>query len=254
MKKKSIAFPLLILVVAVSAQEPNTDSSTPPEFKKNELSVNAAPLFKMLMNTRPSEATRFSIMYKRNLNENSALRFSIKSDRIDDDAYDFNPWTEHILLSNDTVVSKQRTVHPYYYSSHLSFGYERLFGKHKLKWFYGADLSAGYAERSAYRQSVTLLNDTTQGGGWTAPLGYEGDIISTTNDMVILVGITPFFGAKYPITKCLSVSAQVGVDMFYKDVNRSETEGNTTKKSRFSTFDFNQNTGFLNDISLVYKF
>ncbi|MBA3972130.1 MAG: hypothetical protein H0X46_08300 [Bacteroidetes bacterium] len=253
MKKGSIAFPLLMITVAVSAQEP-PDLSPLPQFKKNELSVNTAPVFKMLLNTGPSQAIRFSIMYKHNLNERSALRFSIKSDRIDDDAFNFDPWTEHILLSNDTVVSKQRTVHPQYYSSHLNFGYERSFGKHIIKWFYGADLSAGYAESSAYRQSVTLIKDTAQGGGWTEPWDFKGDVISTTNDKIISVGITPFCGVKYPISKCLSVSAQVGVDMFYKNVNRSETEGNTTKRSRFSTFDFNQNTGFLNDISLIYKF
>ncbi|MCX6296084.1 MAG: hypothetical protein NTX97_08455, partial [Bacteroidetes bacterium] len=71
---------------------------------------------------------------------------------------------------------------------------------------------------------------------------------------IFSLGVSPFFGAKFPISKRFSVSAQVGVDMAFQDQNISTTKVSIIDKYRVSVFDFNENTGFLNDISLVYKF
>ncbi|HEY0031216.1 MAG TPA: hypothetical protein VGC65_10690 [Bacteroidia bacterium] len=255
MKKRSIAIPLLAATMAASAQEPVKAPANIPDMKKNELSINAVPVFKMLSNTGPSPATRFSFTYKRYLNEKSTLRFSVKADRIDLAANKYNPWNEHILLGDDTVITKERRVSPAYFSPHLNIGYERLFGRNKLKWFYGADLSVGYARSRSFIESKTLIKDTTQGaGGWIESMTNQSEILSTTTKKITSLGLSPFFGLKYPLSKRLSVSAQVGVDMVYRNEDRTETTGSTVKKYRVSSFDFNQDTGFLNDISLIYKF
>lgn len=255
----SIVFTLFVVSINVRGQEPSTSFNPPTihELKKNEISINSAPFFKVLLNAQTSDVTRFSATYKRNLNEKSALRFSIVADKVSNLDYNFytNTKNEIIIVKNDSVMIKQKTITSGYVSPYIKLGYERLFGKKKLKWFYGADLSVGYSKRSSYKQNTTLIKDSTQGpNSWVETMEYRADILSKTTTKIISVGINPFFGVKYPISKHFSISAQVGVDMFYRNENTAANWSKANRTSRISTLDFNEDAGFLNDISLVYKF
>lgn len=249
----------LVITASASAQEgPDISPISKPDkdiAKKNEISINTAPLFRALLNAGPAEATRFSATYKRNLNSKSALRFSIMADLIKENSYYPNPWNETIILQTDSVLIKQTTVSPGYVSPHVNIGYERLFGKKKLKWFYGTDLSIGYSKSESYIQNKTLVRDTAFGqNAWVEVINIQADIVSKTKTKGYSIGLSPFFGAKFPISKRLSISAQVGADMTFQNKEISETKAGITKNYRVSTFDFSQSTGIINDISLIYKF
>lgn len=260
MMKVPMLLALFAMVASASAQEgtdfnsiPKTVASEP--FKRNEISINTAPVFRMLLGAGSSEATRFSATYKRNLNCKSAFRFSIMADMINQYPHYPNPWNDAIILETDSVLIKQTTVSPGYVSPHVNIGYERLFGKNKLKWFYGTDLTLGYFKSESYKQNKTLVRDTAFGqNAWVEVQNVQADIISRSKTKGYSIGLSPFFGAKFPISKRFSVSAQVGVDMTFKNMEVTETKNGLTNKQRVSTFDFNQSTGILNDISLVYKF
>lgn len=260
MMKVPILLPFLVIAASASAQEgtdfnssPTTVASEP--LKRNEISINTAPLFRMLLGAGSSEATRFSATYKRNLTSKSAFRFSIMADMMNQNSYYPNPWNEAIILQTDSVLIKQTTVSPSYVSPHVNIGYERLFGKNKLKWFYGTDLTLGYHKSESYKQNKTLVRDTAFGqNAWVEVLDVQANIVSSTKTKGYSIGLSPFFGAKFPVSKRLSISAQVGADMAFRNMEVEETKAGITNKSRFSTFDFNLSTGILNDISLVYKF
>jgi hypothetical protein len=255
MKKRMIIISVFIGVVSADAQTKSDSLKTDPDFKKNEISINTAPVLRQLLNSSGSSATRFSVSYKRNLNERSALRFSLVADRINDDFYPkHGADREIILLNSDSVIIRQETISPGYISPHFNIGYERLFGKGKLKWFYGADLALGYSESHSLKQNITLNRDSIQGTyGWVEN-NYQPEIVSKTTVKSVMVGVTPFFGVKYPLSKRFSLSAQVGVDVVFKSQDAEEKGSGINKRSHFSSFDFNQDTGFLNDISLIYKF
>lgn len=259
MMKIKMLLSLFVIATSANAQE-GIDSKTTPtpvleQKKKNEISINTAPVFRVLFSAGSVEATRFSATYKRNLTCKSAFRFSIMVDKINENGYYPGPWKDAIILQTDSVLIKQSTVNPGYVSPHINIGYERLFGKNKLKWFYGADLTLGYYESQSYKQNKTLVRDTAFGqNAWVEVMNVQADIVSKTKTKAYAVGISPFFGAKYPISKRFSVSAQVGADMAFQSKEIAETKGVTTSKYHVSAFDFNMNTGIINDISLIYKF
>ncbi|CAN5432353.1 hypothetical protein BH10BAC1_BH10BAC1_02870 [soil metagenome] len=260
MKKTVILFSLFVTVVSASAQEgidlnPKPKPKPDTELKRNEISINTAPVFKILLGATNFEANRFSFTFKRNLSSKSALRFSLMADKVEGDEFRFAPWNEVIILESNNVMIKQTTSSPAYLRPHVNIGYERHFGKHKLQWFYGADATCGYSKNNTVVQNKLLTKDTTQGPNtWIYVNEFRADIVSRTDRKIISVGISPFFGAKYPISKRFSISAQVGVDMTFQKIEAIETQGTVAKKFNYSTFDFNGSTGLLNDISLVYKF
>jgi hypothetical protein len=254
MKKKVIILSLNIFVGSIVAQ---TSDSTKNKstFKKNEISINTAPVLKQLLTNGEASATRFSFSYKRNINEKSALRFSIVADQINNEAFNHhNAGRDLIILNSDSVLIRQETISPGFISPHLNIGYERLFGKGKLKWFYGADLTLGYSENETFRQNIILHKDSIQGSyGWSENQNHP-EIISRSHTKTVSIGVSPFWGAKYPISKRFSISAQVGVDAVFRDQRVSERGVGFNKNAHFSSFDFNLDTGFLNDISIIYKF
>jgi hypothetical protein len=252
--KKKIIIPFLFVNIANLAAQTSTSNLSQPVRTpgKNEISLNTAPVFRQLLSNSKPISTRFSFSYKRYLNEHSALRFSIMADlisKVNDNHYR----REIILMNPDSVLIRQETISPGYVSPHLNLGYERLFGRKKLKWFYGTDLSIGYSESRSFKQNTHLQKDSTTSFGWIEG-AYQPEIVSRIKTETFSIGLSPFFGAKYPISKKFSISAQVGIDMAIKNEYVSEKSAAATKNRHYSSFDFNMDTGFLNDISIIYKF
>ena len=252
MKKRSIIFSLFILVMNASAQDSVSTSNPLPQAKKNELSINTIPCLGVLIASE-SENNRFSIGYKRNLNERSALRISLAVDIVKNSFY--NSFSnDKIILSTDSVLIKRKTELQNYVSPHLNIGYERLFGKRKLKWFYGGDIVIGYFKTLVLEREMILHRDTIKGtAGWLEDQ-FDSRTVSRTDSKIFSVGLSPFFGAKYPLSKRFSISAQIGVAMSYNTAAVSEIGSGSKKNYQVSTFDFNESPGLLNDISIVYKF
>lgn len=256
MKKKLIIILLFIRTIATNAQQTIAIAPVSPE-KKNEICINTAPLFRAFLNVSVAEATRYSATYKRYVNEKSAWRVSIVADIINNDVYNFyeNSENEMIILNKDSTIIKQKDVFPRYVSPHINIGYERLFGKHKLKWFYGIDLSVGYTKYSSYRQNIYLLKDTSKTSStWIEAKESNFVITSETFTKALSLGLHPFMGAKYPISKHFLISAQISFDMFLRKASISIRENGVVVGYEAFIFESKENTGLLNDISLIYKF
>jgi hypothetical protein len=161
---------------------------------------------------------------------------------------------EKMILLSDSVLIKQKTVNPGYLSPHINIGYERIFGARKLKWFYGADLSFGYSENETFIQNTEMRRDTSMNSVIWADWMDHTVVAAKMKTKTTSFGISPFFGVKYPVSKRFSVSAQVGVDAVCRNQFSSATMPGYFHTGHFITFDFNQDTGFLNDISIIYKF
>jgi hypothetical protein len=252
MKKKIGIFSLLVYFANAEAQTITSDSFN---LKKNEIGLNTAPVLRHLLTNGDASSTRYSLTYKRNLNKRSALRFSLVADLINNSKYDHHySGNDKIILNSEGILVRQEIVSPNFISPHLNVGYERLFGKGKLRWFYGADLTFGYSENRVVKQNIALQKDSMQASQTWVENEYKPEIVSRTTIKTIAVGLTPFFGAKYPISKRFSISAQVGVDIVFRDQRISEKGFEANRKMHVSTFDFNQDAGFMNDISIIYKF
>jgi hypothetical protein len=193
---------------------------------------------------------RFSLIYKRRLNQKSALRFSVmaqlnKSEYISNDYRSY--MTGYISASDTmrTLVNKRTPRHGTY---HFNLGYERIFGKQKLKWFYGTDLILGYTPSSNHSNYIKYyyLNYYTS----AQTINNHVDITSRT----YAIGLSPFFGTKYPISKHFLISAQIGFDFEYrKQLSTSRQDYKTSEKYEISTFIID-GPGLINDLSIVYRF
>lgn len=261
--KKLIVFMILsILVTKGIAQDTlkKNASKKSYEFKKNEIGFNVSPVASFLINAGRDgngSVSRFSLSYKHYLNERNGLRVLLIGDLIQNDQYNFYGDKGRVvfILKNDSTLVKQHSVSSSYWRPHLNLGYERLFGKReRLKWFYGADLNLGFSVQNISTVNTQMDKDTVAGHtGWIETMAYN-DVLSRTRIETFSVGISPFLGAKYILSRHFSISAQVGFDAAYCNRVVSDTDISGNKKHQVSSFDLNGDTGIINDISLIYRF
>lgn len=249
MKNASALFLFCTLVLVSSAQK-NDSLLGAHVFKKNEISINSAPVFKVLFYTGNSKAERYSITYKRHLfNDRSALRFSVIMDK-------FNSHYERLSVSTSSVRHLEETQQTHgYWNPHINFGYEQIHGKKKVKLFYGTDFLIGYSESKSFRQyRVVSIGTDTLSSSPAMLESFNSDDNLYTKINTFSVGLNPFVGVKYPISKCFYISMQIGMEVVYKKEDISKTKAGVTYRYNTSSFDFDQDTGLINDISLVYTF
>jgi hypothetical protein len=153
-------------------------------------------------------------------------------------------------LAADSSITKHSIERPGFLSPHVNLGYERVYGKRKLKWFYGADLSLGYSENITLNQSIRIVKDSV---GWVEDVTFTSTT-GRSKTTTVSVGVSPFFGLKYPINKRLSVSAQLGIDAAYRSQRITGAIIGGVRPGHYTSFDFNTESGLLNDISIIYRF
>ena len=148
MKKIAIIFVMIIPGMNSIAQGTlsNNDSTSSVKHRKNEIGINIAPVLSTLLSSY-REKNRFSFTYKRILGEKSAFRLAAA---IDQGFTSYSSTSEKSDTSIITYLNHDRI------SPHLNLGYERTFGKNKLKWFYGADLILGYIEERNSKINQTI--------------------------------------------------------------------------------------------------
>ncbi len=151
----------------------------------------------------------------------------------------------------------------------LDLGYERriLFGKSKLKLFYGIDLISGYKKRRSNATTTAFVGDTLSTG---APTYTGGGILtskSTLSDFYI--GFNAFTGVRCDLSKRFSISAEVSSEFTHHFVTKTTNSGTNDRivskyqkdeflpvVKRYSdgsllSISFNR---FISDVSLIYKF
>lgn len=243
MKNNTIIFAMFIIVINAKAQGTSSkiDSASIIRQRKNEIGINTTPLLSALIGSS-LDINRFSITYKRILNDKSALRIAVIADK------GFTSYSS-VLPTSDTTIN----THFYYdhLSPHINLGYERTFGKKKLKWFYGADLILGYSKESNSQLISKTYTDTVSGSMYME-VNPKTTMLNETKGY--MVGLSPFFGAKYALSKRFSISTQVGMDATFKNLSSIAKDNNNVRKEKFYTFDLGGTAGFINDISIIYKF
>ncbi len=257
MKKHTIIFVLFITAMNAKALETKDNKDTASIVKqiKNEIGVNVIPILNPLIFASTSNVNRFSVSYKRILNDKSALRFALELDLSDNSIYTHSNSSDTILQGTDNSLIKQHETYSNYFRPHFNLGFERYFGKRKLEWFYGADAVFSYYENIYKKQNINLDKDSTSGSVKWVENNLLTETVLSNKSTVIGFGISPFLGAKYSLSKKFAISVQAGADISIQMVNETEINKNhDIKKSRFTTFDFDESTGLINNISIIYKF
>ena len=146
----------------------------------------------------------------------------------------------------------------------VNLGYEWRRGKKKLKRFFGTDVITGYYQSKitkrdyAFKLGYTKQQQITYGTKYPQYVPddsqYATIAFSETSDL-FYVGLSPFYGIRYPISKRFSMSVQTGFYLYFAFGN---TSYNDYTKSVFKNYSTNfLSTGisnFINDISLSYHF
>ncbi|MBL7888130.1 MAG: hypothetical protein JNL24_01185 [Bacteroidia bacterium] len=252
MKRKTML--LFILVSFSSIAQETTDQSKEEKTPKNEIGFNTIPLIKIAIGQERIIHNRYNLSYKRVLNDQSALRFSFVLDH-------FKPAVEPAPFLNDTIFQSpnnslvtEKEFRSEYFKPHLNIGYERRFGKKKLGFFYGADLTAGYYQKRSFKENYNLKSDTTATG---ATFWYFDDKLPSyttqSRSNIMFAGLHSFFGARYPITKRMIITAQVGFDAVLSRDKTTVIENNVESTRTVNSFDFSS-PGILSDVSIVYRF
>lgn len=252
MKSKTILL-FTLISIGTLAQE-STPSINQEKILKNEIGFNTIPIIKLAIGQEQATYNRYSLSYKRVLGEKSALRFSIIVDHLKPNT-DPAPYLSDTIFqspSNSLVTEKEFRAN--FFKPQLNVGYERRFGKKKLRFYYGADLIAGYYQKKSFKENYNLKNDTTSTG---ATYWYFDELIPSytvkSHSEVMFAGFHSFFGARYPITKRVMITAQVGFDAVLSRDKNTVIENNVESTRTIHSFDFST-PGLLGDISIVYRF
>src|SRR3990167_657215 len=102
MKKITIIFAMFIIIMNATAQGigANKDTTSLVKLRKNEIGVNIAPFFSTLLFASIPQVSRFSVSYKRILNDKSAFRIALGVDLSDE----YNNTNYGSYNSQDTLI------------------------------------------------------------------------------------------------------------------------------------------------------
>ena len=260
----------VIMATALSAtgisQETTAAIPTIPQekTKRNELGLNIASAASILLGAEPY-TPKLSLNFKRIVHENKALRFAA--------SYQFK-WVEtslhniynyDILSQTDSTQIRRNKQSDNGGRMQVNAGYEWRKGKKKLKYFFGADLIAGHTSHiySVFDQAYKLEQIYPFRGSPTEDTLFRFEYDPNTPTMFVTsektnyyyVGLGPFFGLTYPLSKRFSISAQTGVDIRYsfgKTVTKDYFSKISNSRS-YGLYEFST-SGIVNDLSLIYKF
>jgi hypothetical protein len=193
--------------------------------------------------------------YKRVITPKSAIRVTAIVGKV-------NPLPFNSIQAGDTVFQSStgglinyKENRSSYFKPQLNIGYERRFGKKNLNFFYGADLIVGGYQKKTTKEQFNLISDTINGGTFWTYQETNPTQIGTKKTNALYTGINTFFGVRYNFSKHFLVSAQIGADMTVVQEKITEIDAsNNQNKYTLHKFDFTMGDGFINDISLVYRF
>jgi hypothetical protein len=253
--KKRIILVLIVTIINISLFAQNKKDSA--RFYKNEVGVSLIPLF-TINNQSNKYAPTINVFYKRSIKNNWYARASL--------IYfgNYNDGQIHIEKIKGLPNSKlginyaQNFTYDYF---QYNLGFEKRFGKEKLKMFSGLDV--GYANQKAEDFKMYAIRDsiTNNSVGYDPKTGnMQGAKLdstvfhhkSTTNSIIF----TPFYGVQISISKHFLFSAQLGVALSVEKQSNNRITDNNPKDyypSNITNFDLNLN-GASSNFSICYRF
>ena len=249
MNTKNI-FALLIAAVITCSAFASGDST---KVRKNEIGLNVAPVLTVLMGGS-LYTTRYGMTYKKMYNEKRNFRFGISYDETFDNSSMPQPYLSE--YENDTTRVDYYGYFKSNYKWRFAVGYECVWGKKKLKQFAGADIIGGFYRTysNSYENVMhvdTILPPATNAGTYETLIEVRD--VATHNSTTKFIGLSPFYGIKYPLGNRWEVSAQIGYDMSFGISKGTSTFNGQQTNATVYTFDLNT-PGLINDVSLIYRF
>lgn len=256
MKKLIVALSVFVAIASKAQEVPLVKDSV--KLLKNEIGFNLLPVVNFISGSTPNERSRYSLNYRRYLNEVNALRFSISAFPYES----FNSFKEIGVLSfyqlSDTNLIYKHVQNEQKAKLQLNIGYERVWRTRRIINSVGTDGFINYQHlesKEAYYWSgkssplPSTIYDANKG-----PLN-KVDTLGTNRIMDrIGVGIHPFYNLRIPVTKHWLLSTTIGpcISMYNsRDKVTSARSGGVTK-FYVSNFDFE--AVLLTDLSICYRF
>lgn len=266
MKIKMISALIVIAAISITTfAGPFKHDST--KVRNNEIGLNIAPLASGLMGAS-TFSPKYTVTYKKLCEQKSALRFSLSYVARNGNSYFWSGPDSYdnydVLSSSDSVQLRRYHTYKPGNKIQLSIGYEYRWGKKKLKHFVGADITGGYYKTTNVwedKEYILRVWDSpnsgtsdslpTWGQNTSAPTSIARQI---TADM-FYIGLNPFYGLRYDVSKRFTLSAQTGFDLSFDFGNSYDDNyaNGTYTEGRQIWFNF-ETIGLISDLSLIYHF
>lgn len=240
MKKLTCLAAGLTVLFSGNAQQ---KSETPDVLtKKREIALSVTPLISGLIGaySEPRAILNYKLFY----NDRNAIRIggSGALNRHEDYSYP--------ISSNDSTITERHHTKSRNYTYGTHVGFEHNWGKKKLTCFTGVDLLFSVTKKMENYYDL-VLEKNEKLNYYPIKSSYP---VTFYKSVGIGGGVRPFIGIKYPFTKHLSASAQMGADMVvYANKNYLKTQNNPDEIYKNWTADFNMYS-LISDISLIYTF
>ena len=246
------------------AQEVAKTDTSGYKFRKNELGLNFVPLVGAALGGFSSNP-QYALSYKHIFKGSNAFRINVGVQLYVQENWQYSSPN---MPDNYELVSQSLTTEIRRYSESISdpkyqlgIGYERRVGNHRLSRFYGADLIMGRSSRSYSKKDYFMVLDSagtpySNGPSWIIdPNNNQPSTAFDSRTNSFYFGLSPFYGFRYPITKRLIVTAQMGFDASIAIGNYQSDDyaNNIHLSGMVTTADFNIK-GLISDLSLVFRF
>lgn len=230
--------------------------------RKNEIALDIKPVLISTLGATNEYSNTTGLMYKHHFGK-SALRLGLTpmwskyTKRLLLENYDFNSqihFPSNTKIETDTssstlwgtIIGKSR------YSFSFDLGFEYNFGKRKLTHFIGTDFNLGFFSVLSQISRTDYAKDTSYTPDQLTFVRYT--LVSESQSMIKKIGISPFYGVKYSISKRFSLAMQTGIEYYFLtgDIKYSDDIGNQ--------YENNINTrglhisGLIGDFSVIYHF
>ncbi len=252
---------LLVIIISVfistscSAQlnESIADSLEYKE-KRNEIGFNILPFLPLFYDEQNGRnrifSPKFALTYKKYYKK-GATRFQ----------FNFTPNYYQKLYGGvknyNSILHETDTTETWLYKNYnsnnlgINIGFEFINQKKYAQRFYGADLIFGINMIDFYNQIIVREKVFTPIIG--TPI--EEILFSRQNSIIYVVGINPFYGWKYIISKKFLVSIRFGLVLIYSFGYDIISDDNyILKKQYFSGPALLPETSLLNDVSIIFRF
>ena len=245
--------------IPVTAQEnENIADSLEYKEKRNEIGFNILPFLSSFYSDRGGKSygtffPKFALTYKRYYKK-GATRFQ----------FNFTPNYYQKLYGGvknyNSILYETDTTETWLYKNYnsnnlgINIGFEFINQKKYAQRFYGADLIFGI-NMIDFSNSIIVWEKVVYHPMDITRKYIEEILFSHKNSIIYVVGINPFYGWKYIISKKFLISVQFGLILVYSFGYDIISDDNyILKKQYFSEPAFLHETSLLNDVSIIFRF
>jgi hypothetical protein len=257
--KKMVILILMLLTTGSKAQHDSSSKFSNDRIRRHEIGFNVIPLLNVLSGATPTSRAKFSINYRRSLNEKKMVRLSFAIFPFKDPPFDYRQFTYH--MQQDTLhiySSKSNRQSP---KLQLSLGLEKVIASKRLIHSFGADINFGYQHfefNQEYYWNKFYINPDNPSVNGQFPSEFFQQKIDTmgykTRTESFNVGLSIFYNIRIPLSQRIGISATVGpyIDFGVATVRHEEIK--TGERSNGTTFNFDGQPLFVSDLSLYLRF